>query len=81
MWLKCPSSWRNTELLLLGLCPFKHGEWVRFGVKHVLVERDDGIVGEEEVEVFERLREEEAAPCGQRRKRNNSLARIDDKGE
>ena len=54
---------------------------MRFGVKHVLVERDDGIVGEEEVEVFERLREEEAAPCGQRRKRNNSLARIDDKGE
>jgi hypothetical protein len=51
---------RDPEPRALVRGPLEHGERVRLGVEHPLVEREQRVVGEEQEQVLERLREEEA---------------------
>jgi hypothetical protein len=42
----------DPKLLNLPLAPLKHGQRVRLGVEHPLVQRDEVLVREQEEEVF-----------------------------
>ena len=56
-----PHSSNNPTRLLLPLLPLEHRQGVRLGIEHPLLERHELLLMEEQIQVFQRLCEEEAA--------------------